>query len=160
MISSTVFPVISDGNFGVADIAAVALKLVPLLEATTRVDDVWAVVVLEVEVIEAAELEPGKLNTGAVVVDCACEDEVGADGFVDNEKPVKELVLPDVAAAFVTPNPVKELTAADEAAELAGAADEEAVVAEDELKLNVGNAGVEAAAEEEAEAAAVLAAGV
>ena len=61
-------------------------------------------------------------------MDCSCEDKAGVDGFVDKEKPE----LPDVVAAFVTPNPVKELTAADEAAELAGAADEEAIVAEDE----------------------------
>lgn len=40
MISSTVLPVISDGNFGVVVTAVLTLELVPLLEATTRDEDV------------------------------------------------------------------------------------------------------------------------
>lgn len=41
MISSTVFPVISDGNFGVEDTVALTVEVVPLLLlATTRVDEV------------------------------------------------------------------------------------------------------------------------
>ena len=37
---------------------------------------------MEVEVVEAAELETSGLNTKALVVDCTCEDEAGEDGFV------------------------------------------------------------------------------
>lgn len=40
MISSTVFPVISDGIFGAGATAVVTVEVVPLLEATTRDDDV------------------------------------------------------------------------------------------------------------------------
>lgn len=134
------------------DTAAVALELVPLLETTTSADDVWTEVLMEVEVVEAEEPEAVRLNTGALAMDCACEDEAGVDGFVDKEKPEKEPELPDAAAAFVTPNPVKELTAADVTAELAGAADEAVAEEDEELKLKAGNAGVEAVV--------VLAAGV
>lgn len=40
MISSTVFPVISDGSFGEEAGAVLVAGVVPLLEAATRVDDV------------------------------------------------------------------------------------------------------------------------
>lgn len=40
MISSTVFPVISDGNFGAAATVVLADVVVPLLEATMREDEV------------------------------------------------------------------------------------------------------------------------
>ncbi|KAK8481826.1 hypothetical protein V6N11_008454 [Hibiscus sabdariffa] len=88
----------------------------------------------------------------AEAVGCACEDEAGVDGFVDEEKPEKEPELPNVVAAFVTPNPVKGLTAADVVAELAGAADEAVAAEDEELKLKAGNDGVGAVV--------VLAAGV
>lgn len=40
MISSTDFPVISDGNFGVEVATTVEVEVVPLLEATVKGDDV------------------------------------------------------------------------------------------------------------------------
>lgn len=89
----------------------------------------------------------------AVDCGCGCDEEAGAVGLLANEKPVKELVVPEEAAVLVEPKPVKEL--AVEAAEIAGAEVEAVVVeAEKELTLKLGNAVVEAAG-----AVVVLAAG-
>ncbi|KAK9202532.1 hypothetical protein WN944_017743 [Citrus x changshan-huyou] len=78
---------------------------------------------------------------------------VGAIGLLANEKPVKELVVPEEVAVLAVPKPVKELVV--EAAELAGAEVKAVVIAaEEELTLKLGNAAVEAAG-----AVVVLAAG-
>lgn len=142
MIASTVFPVISDGGFGVVETAAEVLELVPLLEATTR-DDVWGAVAVGVKVPEAAELEEENPNAGAAV-DCAWEDEAGAAGLVDKENPVKELVVPaeaEAAVVLATPNPAKELRLLDEEpVEATGAV----VTAAEELRLKEGMDGAEA----------------
>lgn len=85
-----------------------------------------------------------------MAVDCSCDEEAGAVGLLDNEKPVKELVVPEEAVVLAVPKPVKELVV--EAAELAGAGVEAVVVAaEEEITLKLGNA---------AGAAVVLAAAV
>lgn len=98
IISSTVFPVISDGNFGVGDTVVIrAEEDVPLLDATAREEDVCAAAVLgAVELVFAAvsvdvtaEVEDEKLNTEeAVVVGCDAEDDdtAGVVAFVDKEK--------------------------------------------------------------------------
>lgn len=157
MISSTVFPVISDGNFGVVDTTVVTLALVPLLEATTRDDEVWAAVVLEMEGTVAAEQDGGRPKAGAGVVDCACDD-ARVDVLVDKENPVNELVVPEEADELVTPKPVKEPTVPDDEEELPMAA-VATVLTEDEegVTPKEGKAGTEVAAEE---AVALLADGV
>ncbi|KAK9207546.1 hypothetical protein WN943_017835 [Citrus x changshan-huyou] len=81
------------------------------------------------------------------------KEDAGAIGLLANEKPVKELVVPEEVAVLAVPKPVKELVV--EAAELAGAEVKAVVIAaEEELTLKLGNATVEAAG-----AVVVLAAG-
>lgn len=88
-----------------------------------------------------------------MAVDCGCDEDAGAIGLLANEKPVKELVVPEEVAGMAVPKPVKELVV--EAAELAGAEVKAVVIAaEEELTLKLGNATVEAAG-----AVVVLAAG-
>lgn len=88
-----------------------------------------------------------------MAVDCGCDEDAGAIGLLANEKPVKELVVPEEVAVLAVPKPVKELVV--EAAELAGAEVKAVVIAaEEELTLKLGNATVEAAG-----AVVVLAAG-
>lgn len=88
-----------------------------------------------------------------MAVDCGCDEDTGAIGLLANEKPVKELVVPEEVAVLAVPKPVKELVV--EAAELAGAEVKAVVIAaEEELTLKLGNAAVEAAG-----AVVVLAAG-
>lgn len=157
MIASTVFPVISDGNFGVVETAAVVLELVPLLEATTRDDDVWGAAAVAVKVPEAAELEEVKPNAGAAA-DCVWVDEADAAGLVDKENPVKELVVPDDAEAvvLVTPKPGKERELED-GAKLVVEATGAVVAAEDELRLKEGIDNAEAPEEALVVLAAVVA---
>lgn len=78
-----------------------------------------------------------------MAVDCSCDEEAGAVGLLDNEKPVKELVVPEEAVVLAVPKPVKELVGAGVEAVV--------VAAEEELTLKLGNA---------AGAAVVLAAAV
>lgn len=88
-----------------------------------------------------------------MAVNCGCDEDAGAIGLLANEKPVKELVVPEEVAVLAVPKPVKELVV--EAAELAGAEVKAVVIAaEEELTLKLGNATVEAAG-----AVVVLAAG-
>lgn len=95
MISSTLFPVISDGNFGVvvADVEAVAAALLP--EETTRADDV-----------EAAELAlvPIALKGPAALV-CGWDDEPGVDVFANTENELE--TVPVEAGVLVVVKPEK-----------------------------------------------------
>jgi UDP-N-acetyl-D-mannosaminuronate dehydrogenase len=73
IISSTVFPVISDGNFGAEVTVVATAEVVPLLEATTReVDDGWAAeLAAVVAVVAVAAVEAERENIGdAVTVGC------------------------------------------------------------------------------------------
>lgn len=97
IISSTLFPVISDGNLGVGDTVVVRAEDVPLLDATAREEDVCAAAVLgAVELVFAAasvdvtaEVDDEKLNTEELrFVGCDAEDDdtAGVVAFVDKEK--------------------------------------------------------------------------
>lgn len=83
-----------------------------------------------------------------MAVDCGCDEDAGAIGLLANEKPVKELVVPEEVAVLAVPKPVKELVV--EAAEVKAVV----IAAEEEFTLKLGNATVEAAG-----AVVVLAAG-
>jgi hypothetical protein len=143
IISSTVLPVISDGNFGEPATGATAV-LVPLLEGTTRV---VCVVVAELVAGAVVEVEDGRLNENAGLVVCGCEDDAGVDVF-GTANPVKEFVDPVAGVELAKPNPV----VLNVAAELAGV-----VLVADEVTPKEGKAIVEAGAEE---AGALVAAGV
>lgn len=100
------------------------------------------------------------LKTGAPTEDCDCDEEAGVAVFVDSEKPVKELVVPEeVDVLLIMPKPVKELELEPE---LAGADAEDVTAAEEKLTPIAGNvavvvvAGVAVLAAEEVEAVVVV----
>lgn len=119
MISSTVFPVISDGNFGAAVTEVLTVEVVPPVEATTRDDDVCPAVVPETEVAGAAEDEVVTPNAGAVLPDTAGVDEAGVEVLFEKEKPVVELAPPEEAVLLVRLKPVKDPPLPEDAAEAA-----------------------------------------
>lgn len=112
MISSTVFPVISDGSFGAEAGDVLVTGVVPLVEAATRVDDVCAAeLVLELTAfVELAVVTP---KEGSATLDCVCDDNEDAvvGDFKDSEK---ELALPeDDAGVLVMPKLVTPEVGAD-----------------------------------------------
>lgn len=120
IISSTVFPVISEGSLGV-DTAAVTIEVVPLVDATASEEDVCAPAVAELETGAEAEVEGREPKLAAVVVAVVTEEAGIVVLVVGRVKLGNALVVPEELVPVENPRPVKELVAAadEEAAPVA-----------------------------------------
>lgn len=141
MISSTVFPIISDGNFG-TDCAGVPTEtVVPLLEATTGGADTRVALVVVLDPATAVEVELREPADVVAVVDRGSEDDdAGAVVFVESEKLGNEVE----ALVVLAPKPEKEVAAVEAAAPEAVPAVEPVVKDEEPIPKPV-NGDVEAA---------------
>lgn len=130
---------ISDGNFGEAATEVLTVEVVPLVEATTRADDVGVALELELKIAGAVEVEVLTPNAEAVTLETATVDDL-----FEKENPVpKEAVV----AVLPTPNPVKDdpPLAAEDAAPVEATGVAEALAAAEDAAPVAPNAGTEGA---------------
>uniref|UniRef100_A0A7C8ZA22 Secreted protein n=1 Tax=Opuntia streptacantha TaxID=393608 RepID=A0A7C8ZA22_OPUST len=151
IISSTVFPVISEGSLG-TDTVVVTVEAVPPLDATASEEDVCAPAVAELETDAETEVEDREPKLEpvvvAVVVVVVTEEASVVVLVIGRVKLGNELVVPEELVPVENPNPVEELVAAadEEAAAVAEVVDASANPVKDGADEAVAAARVDGAA--------------